>query len=56
MSKKNHGSGKIKSGFDNFFNNMCLKHKVSESAMLKMMEQMIDRKRRELGEADDLRK
>lgn len=52
MSKKNHGSGKIKAGFDNFFNNMCQKHKVSEETMLKMMEQMIARKRRELKEGD----
>ena len=52
MNKKNNGSGKLKDGFDNFVRNMSQKHNMSEAAILNTIEQMIERRRKELKERE----
>ena len=52
MNKKNNGSGKLKAGFDNFVRNMSQKHNMPEESILNIMEQMIERRRKELKERE----
>lgn len=48
MAKKNKGSGKFRTDFDEFINSMSKKYHMPQGVVLEQIEQMSERKYKEL--------
>lgn len=49
MEKRNNGSGRMKEGFNNYVQNMSKKYNMPQETVLDVIEQMVQRKRKELN-------
>lgn len=49
MTKNNNGSGRMRDGFNNYVQNMSKKYNMPQETVLDVIEQMVQRKRKELA-------